>query len=142
MTTSSASASIVFVVLLATGRYDDYNQSIVRTFTDRNAASLFVARKNDAINHVRGMCAAVDKLLTVWEKENPAPPSRYGEGNEGWSEEAEESHRSARCAEEDRLWVLLDLDAEWEALKLNRYDGRDANYMYVESKLDGDSYED
>jgi hypothetical protein len=143
MTTSSASVpSVVFVVLLATGRYDDYNQSIVRTFTDRKAAENFVARKNDAINHVRGMCAALDRMMAEWEKVNPAPPSRYGEDNHLWSEEKDEAHYTARNAEEERLSHILDLDAEWEALKLNRYDGRDATYFFVESKLDGDCYED
>ena len=139
---TTPSASIVFVVLLATGRYDDYNQRVVRTFTDRNAAENYVARKNDAINHVRGMCDAHNRMMAEWEKVNPAPPSRYGEGNEAWSEEADEAHYSARSAEEERLWVILELDAEWEKLKLDRYDGRDACYMFVESKLDGDSWQD
>lgn len=142
MTTSSASVSIVFVVLLATGRYDDYNQSVVRTFTDRNAAQNYIARKNDAIAEARGLQSALDRLLTEWEKVNPAPPSRYDGGSGEWSEEKEEAHRIARCEEENRLSHILGLDAEWEALKLNSYDGRYACYMYVESKLDGDSYED
>lgn len=140
MTTSLA--SVVFVVLLATGRYDDFSQRVVRTFTKREDAERFVTRKNDAINHVRGMCAAHDRLLGEWEKVNPAPPSRYGEGNENWSEEADEAYRQLRCEEDDRLWAILGLDAEWEALKLDRWEGRDAYYSFVESKLDGDTYED
>lgn len=142
MTTSSVSPSVVFVVLFGRGEYEDYTQSVCRTFTDRNAASLFVARKNDAIQRVVGMSAALEKFLKVWDKEHPAPPSRYGENSDDWSEEAEEAHRVARCEEEDRLSHILGLDEEWEALKLSRWDGRSANYFYVESKLDGDWYTD
>jgi hypothetical protein len=88
------------------------------------------------------MSDALDRFLAVWDKENPAPPSRYDGGSGEWSEEKEEAHRIARCEEEKRINDILGLDAEWETLKLNSYDGRDANYFYVESKLDGDSYSD
>jgi hypothetical protein len=142
MTTSSVSVASVFVVLLATGRYDDWSQRVVRTFTKREDAERFTSRKNDAINHVRGMCDAVSRLMKEWEKVNPAPPSRYGEGNEDWSEEADEAYRQLQCAEEDRLSAIIGIDAEWEALKLDRYDGRDAYYSYVESKIDGSAYSD
>lgn len=140
--TTSVSPSVVFVVLFGRGEYEDYTTTVVRTFTDRNAASHFVARKNDAIQRVIGLQEACDKFLAVWDKEHPAPPSRYDEGSGEWSEEKEEAHRVARCEEEDRISHILGIDAEWEALKLNRWDGRSANYMYVESKLDGDWYED
>jgi hypothetical protein len=142
MTTSSAPVLSVFVVLLCSGRYDDYRQTVARTFTDRSVAENFVARKNDAICHVQGMAQAVSKLMEEWEKVNPAPPTRYSREEGIYSEEATTAHYDLRNAEEERLSLIVGLDAEWEKLKLDRYDGRDAHYMFVESKLDGDAWVD
>lgn len=147
MTTSNASLVSVFVVLLGAGRYDDYNQTIVRTFSDRNAAENFVHRKNDAIQRVVGLFDAMELLLTEWDKSHPAPPGRYNNddtysSNVNWSEEAEEAHHALRSAERERFYSILGLEGECEKLKICDHDIQDSNYFFVESKLDGDSYED
>ena len=124
----------IFAVILSAGRYDDHYTTIVRCFTKREDADLFVARKNNDVAECRGMARASNALLEEWEKSHPAPKDYNDSSYGAWSE--------TKYAESERLDTLIGVSVAFDRIKIDPYHGEDAGYYVKETKLDGSPYSD
>jgi hypothetical protein len=114
----------LFVVVRASGRYEDCVETLIRAFATKADADVFRDSQTLMVQRLAGMTQAVNRIVEAWEVANPYP-TLHSEGNEymAWD--------LARNAERDRLEALTGCDIERKALDLKGYEAPDEVYYSV-----------